>query len=299
VAGGTGRGPVGEVDARSAVDPGYAERAAAAIRSRVGATPAVAVILGSGLGGYAEGLGDPVTVRFEEIPGFPRSSVPGHDGRFVLGTRGGVPLVAQAGRLHLYEGLPAPVVAFPVRVLAALGVRALVVTNAAGGLNPAFAPGDLMLIADHLSLQWESPLRGRGPALDATRFTDMAGPYSRRLLDAAAGAARREGIPGVRVGVYCGVRGPAYETPAEVAMIRKLGGDAVGMSTVPEVIAARHAGMEVLGVAAIANRAASAGGAPLSHADVLAAVTASAERAGRLLDAVLPELAGPGDSNPE
>jgi purine-nucleoside phosphorylase len=279
--------------------PEPVERAAAAIRSRSSVSPAVAVILGSGLGGYADGLEDAVAVPFEEVPGFPRSTVPGHAGRFVLGSRRGIPVIVQAGRLHLYEGYPARVVAFPVRVLRALGTRVLVATNAAGGVHPSLRPGDLMLVTDHLSLQWRSPLRGRGPSLDASRFVDLGEPYSRRLLEAAHDAARREGIPRVGSGVYCGVLGPCYETPAEVEMIRKLGGDAVGMSTVPEVIAAAHAGMEVLGIAAIANRAASRAGAALSHRDVLAAVAASAERVRGLIDAVLPDLVRLGAPRPE
>jgi purine-nucleoside phosphorylase len=278
------------------------ERAAEAIRGRIAAakgpvrpeaSPRAALVLGSGLGDYVQGLDDPISIPFAEIPGFPSSSVTGHPGRLVFGRRAGIPVIVQAGRYHLYEGLGAAEVAFPVRVFHALGVRVLVVTNAAGGVAPHLRPGDLLLLEDHIHLQFRNPLRGRGPLVDRTRFVDLARPYAPRLVEAARSAALAARIPRVLTGTYWSTLGPSYETPAEVRMIRRLGGDAVGMSTVNEVLVARQLGLEVLGIACIANLAAGLGSSRLSHEDVLRTVADAAGRMGRLLDATLPVLAGP------
>ncbi len=265
-------------------------RAADFLSSRVDGKPRVAVAMGSGLGSYAEGLERARSVPFEEIPGFPESTVRGHAGRLVFGDRAGVPVIVQSGRFHVYEGIPAARVAFPVRVLHAMGVRIYVVTNAAGGLGSHLRPGDLLVIEDHMHLQFRSPLRGRGPLVDATRFVDLARPYAPRLIDLAAEVARRLALPRVFTGVYVSVIGPAYETAAEVSMLRKLGGDAVGMSTVPEVLTARQLGMEVLGLSAITNLAAGVSEGRLTHEDVLQTAEKTSKKMARLLDALLPAL---------
>jgi len=265
-------------------------RGAEFLASRVDATPGVALALGSGLGSYAEGVDRARSVPFEEIPGFPRSTVPGHAGRLVFGERAGVPVVVQSGRFHVYEGIPAARVAFPVRVLHSLGVRTYVVTNAAGGLGSHLRPGDLLVIEDHMHVQFRSPLRGRGPMVDATRFVDLAHPYAPRLIDLVLGAAERLAVPRVFTGVYASVLGPAYETAAEVSMLRGLGADAVGMSTVPEVLTARQLGMDVLGLSAITNLAAGVSREPLTHEDVLRIAEETSKRMALLLDAVLPAI---------
>jgi purine-nucleoside phosphorylase len=274
------------------------DAAVAAARRRAAATPRVALILGSGLGAYAEGFTEAWEIPYTQVPGIPAASVQGHGGKFVGGMRSGVSVVAQAGRLHPYEGHSPSIVGFPLRVMHGLGARILIVTNAAGGVGAAMDPGVLMLIADHVNFQFAGPLRGRGPLVDGDRLVDLSEPYSRRLLALAAEAARAARIPGVRTGVYWGNQGPAYETPAEVRMIRSLGGDAVGMSTVPEVVTARHLGMDVLGVACIANRAAGLSAVPLSHADVIAQVSENRERLTVLLDAVLDAVHAAMGGNP-
>jgi purine-nucleoside phosphorylase len=265
-------------------------RAADFLTSRVEVRPRVAVAMGSGLGSYAEGLDRARSVPFEDIPGFPSSTVRGHAGRLVFGERAGVPIVVQAGRFHVYEGISAARVAFPVRVLHAIGVRTYVVTNAAGGLGSHLRPGDVLVIEDHMHLQFRSPLRGRGPLLDATRFVDLARPYAPRLIDLAEDSARRLALPRVHTGVYVSVLGPSYETAAEVRMLRTLGGDAVGMSTVPEVLTARQLGMDVLGLSAITNLAAGVSTARQSHEEVLRVAEKTAETMATLLDALLPAL---------
>jgi purine-nucleoside phosphorylase len=265
-------------------------RAADFLLSRTDGKPRTAVAMGSGLGSYALGLDRAQSVPFEEIPGVPTSTVSGHAGRLVFGERAGVPLVVQSGRFHVYEGIPAARVAFPVRVLHAIGVRTYVVTNAAGGLGSHLRPGDLLVIEDHLHFQFRSPLRGRGPLLDATRFVDLARPYAPRLLDLAQDTARRLALPRVFTGVYASVLGPAYETAAEVRMLRQLGGDAVGMSTVPEVLTARQLGMDVMGLSAITNLAPGVGTERLTHEDVLRIAEKTSEKLALLLNALLPAL---------
>lgn len=272
-------------------DPGLIEGAAAAVRRRSGIRPRVAWVIGSGLGSLAGLLDERTDIDFGEIPGFPAATVAGHAGKLVLGRLEGLPVVAQAGRLHLYEGYPASETVIPVRTMAALGARVLVVLNASGGMNPDFEPGDIMVIEDHVNLQFRSPLRGSGPLVDRDRFVDLAEPYSKRLRRLVRETALDLGMTGVRAGVYCGVLGPSYETRAEIALLRKLGAHAVGMSTAAEVIAARHAGMEVLGLSCISNKAAGLSTAPLSHQEVLRVTADMESRVQRLVTGVLRRLA--------
>ena len=244
-----------------------AGRAAAAIRNRSDVQPSIAVVLGSGLGGLAAKITHAVRIPFGDIPGFPEATVVGHEGAVMVGTLGGREIVALSGRFHVYEGHPAALAAFPVRVFHALGARDLFVSNAAGGISPKLAVGDLMIIADHLNLMGTNPLVGALQPGDI-RFPDMTDAYDpgfRRLL---RNAAEQLGIT-LREGVYAGLLGPSYETPSEVKMLRMLGADAVGMSTVPEVIVARALKMRVAGVSCITNAAAGVTGAALSHAEVL------------------------------
>jgi purine-nucleoside phosphorylase len=256
---------------------GGVERAARAIASRIaGRTPRIALILGSGLGGLARELDAPAEIAFGEVPGFPAASVSGHAGVVAAGLLAGVPVLAFAGRFHMYEGHSADTAALPVRVSHALGVRTLFVSNAAGGVNRSFRPGDLMLISDHINLMFRNPLTGAVRSGE-TRFPDMSEPYDLGLLALLRDAAHAEGIA-VREGVYAGLLGPSYETLAEVKMLATLGADAVGMSTVPEVIAARALGMRVAGVSCITNAAAGLGDAPLDHQEVLDVTTKGAEK---------------------
>jgi purine-nucleoside phosphorylase len=244
-----------------------ASRAAAAIRSRADLNPTIGVILGSGLGGLSRKIGDAVRIPFVDIPGFPEATVVGHEGAVIVGTLGGRDIVALSGRFHVYEGHPAALAAFPVRVFRALGARDLFVSNAAGGISPKLAVGDLMVISDHLNLMGTNPLVGDLQEGDI-RFPDMTDAYDPGLRRVLRTTAERLGIT-LREGVYAGVLGPSYETPAEVKMLRLLGADAVGMSTVPEVIVARALRMRVAGVSCITNAAAGVTGAALSHAEVL------------------------------
>ncbi|MBX6395062.1 MAG: purine-nucleoside phosphorylase [Alicyclobacillaceae bacterium] len=241
---------------------------AEALRKKVSRQPRVALILGSGLGDLAESFADAVAIPYADIPEFPVSTVVGHAGRLVFGRLGEVPVVAMQGRFHLYEGYTPEQVAFPVRVLRALGAEILIVTNAAGGIHWDFRPGDLMLIRDHLNLTGKNPLVGPNDDALGPRFPDMSAAYDRDLLELARRVGRDLGIP-LKEGVYAGLLGPTFETPAEIRMLRMLGADAVGMSTVTEVIAARHAGMRVLGISCISNMAAGILDQPLTHEEVI------------------------------
>jgi purine-nucleoside phosphorylase len=241
------------------------EECVAAIAAKV--PPKVGVILGSGLGAFADGLEDKRAIAYSELPHFPRSSVQGHAGRLVLGNVGGEPVVAMQGRVHFYEGYPPAQVAFPARVLCRLGIRTLVVTNAAGSINLAYRPGDLMAITDHLNMSGFNPLNGPNDDRLGPRFPDMSHAYDPELTRALAGCAKSAGIE-LKQGVYAMVPGPSYETPAEIRMLRGLGADAVGMSTVPEVIAANHMGVKVVGVSCLTNLAAGIGDKPLTHEEV-------------------------------
>jgi purine-nucleoside phosphorylase len=241
------------------------------VRGKADLAPAAGVILGSGLGGLAERLEGGVVIPYEEIPYFPTARVAGHPGRLVVGTlRAGertVGVVAMQGRVHGYEGWSAEDVAFGARVLCGLGVRALLVTNAAGGVNPSFQPGDLVRIVDHLNLSGQNPLAGENDERLGPRFPDLSDAWDPRLGALLDEAAQESGVP-LRAGVYACMAGPSYETPAEVRMLRLLGADLVGMSTVPEVIAARHMGVPVAGLSVVTNYAAGLGRKALSHAEV-------------------------------
>jgi purine-nucleoside phosphorylase len=245
-----------------------AREAAAVVRERLGVqSPACGIVLGSGLGALADDLEDARRIPFAEVPGFPTATVAGHAGALIAGALGGREVVALAGRFHMYEGHPAALAGFPVRVLHALGADTLFVSNAAGGVRRTLAPGDLMIIADHVNLMFRNPLIG--PLQDGdVRFPDMSDAYDRDLRVRLREAARSIGVA-VQEGVYFGLLGPSYETPTEVRMLERLGADAVGMSTVPEVIVAKALGMRVAGVSCITNLACGIGQHPLNHAEVL------------------------------
>ncbi len=265
------------------------------VRGKIDAPPAAAIVLGSGLAGFADRLEGAITIPYGEIPGFPASRVAGHPGRLVVGELasdgGRVVVAAMQGRVHVYEGWAPDDVAFGARVLCGLGVRALVVTNAAGGVNPSFAPGDLVRIADHLNLSGQSPLVGDNDERVGPRFPDMTEAYDPRLGAMLDESAARVGVP-LRQGVYACVLGPSYETPAEIRMLRTLGADMVGMSTVPEVIAARHMGVPVCGISVVTNLAAGLSPRRLAHAEVEAAAERVRERLGALVADFLPRAAG-------
>lgn len=232
-----------------------------------GFRPTLGVILGSGLGAFAESLQRPISIEYSQLPGFPTSSVAGHAGRLILGFRGQLPIVAMQGRVHFYEGYTPSQVTFPTRVLARLGIQHLTVTNAAGGINVGFKVGDLMAITDHLNLTGYNPLVGPNIEALGPRFPDMSHAYEPSALKILQAAAQAEGVA-LREGVYVGLSGPCYETPAEIRMLRTLGGDAVGMSTVPEVIVAAHMGIPVTGISCITNMAAGVTANKLSHDEV-------------------------------
>jgi len=263
-----------------------AEAAAALIRTRCGAAPEVAVVLGSGLGSFAEALRDPVVLPYDEVPHWPTSRVAGRAGCLVVGSLSGRRVAALSGRVHVYEGHDPGTVAFGVRVLGRLGVPRLVLTNAAGGIDTRLSPGALMAIDDHINLIG-NPLTGANDDRFGPRFPDMTEVYSSRLRALADEAARARRIV-LAHGVYAGVPGPSYETPAEIRSLRAIGADAVGMSTVPEAIAARHQGLEVLGISCITNMAAGVLPGPLAHDEMLEV----ARRAGRDLVALLEDLLG-------
>lgn len=243
--------------------------AAAAIRARAGAreAPVCGIVLGSGLGGLAERIENATRIPFSHVPGFPVATVAGHAGQVILGQLGGREVVAFAGRFHMYEGHDAALAAFPVRVIHALGARVYFASNAAGGVRRSFMPGDLMVVADHMNLMFRNPLAGPLQAGDE-RFPDMSDPYDPALRQLLHDAGRSVGVP-LQDGVYCGLLGPTYETPAEVRMLERLGVDAVGMSTVPEVIVARALGMRVAAVSCITNKAAGLSIETLHHGEVM------------------------------
>jgi purine-nucleoside phosphorylase len=250
---------------------------------------AVGVILGSGLGAFAEHLEGATALPYEEIPGFPSSGVVGHAGRLVIGTVGGREACVMQGRAHLYEGWSMDEVVLPIRAFARLGIPKLVITNAAGGLDPAFTPGDLMVIRDHLNLTGRNPLVGENLDALGPRFPDLSQAYPAPMRTLAHDTARRCGLT-LREGIYMGLLGPSYETPTEVKMFRLLGADAVGMSTVNEVIAAAHAGVQVLGLSCITNLAAGISDTPIEHAEVTDTGARVASDFVRLLAALVPAL---------
>jgi purine-nucleoside phosphorylase len=245
------------------------QAAAAFVRERAPATPDIAIVLGSGLGDFASHVADPVVIPYEAIPGWPRSTVVGHAGKLVVGQVRGRRVAVLAGRAHFYEGHPMETVVFATRVVAMLGVKTLLLTNAAGGINTSFSEGVLMVIDDHLNLMGTNPLVGPNEDRFGPRFPDMTEVYAKRLRAVADRAAAKNGLA-IAHGIYAGLHGPSYETPAEIRYLRTIGADAVGMSTVAEAIVARHMGMEVLGISCITNMAAGVLPQPLNHAEVMA-----------------------------
>jgi purine-nucleoside phosphorylase len=260
------------------------------IRAKDPRIPQVGAVLGSGLGDFADAVAEPTIIPYTDIPHFKRAGVAGHAGRLVMGKVGPVIVAVLQGRIHYYEGHDIGDVVFPVRVLAALGVRSILLTNAAGGINPEFRPGDLMIIRDHINLTGLNPLRGANDERLGPRFPDMSAAYDPAFQEIIAAALEDSGLPSRR-GVYAGLSGPSYETPAEIRMLAALGADAVGMSTVTEAISARHMGLRVAGISCISNLAAGLSAQPLSHREV----TETGERVKadfiRLLKRVIPLLA--------
>ncbi|WP_309118728.1 purine-nucleoside phosphorylase [Paenibacillus sp.] len=268
--------------------------AAAYLESRTSVRPEIALVLGSGLGVLADSIQDAVTVDYADIPHFPVSTVEGHAGELLIGTLAGKPVLLMKGRFHMYEGYGAETVSFPVRVMKALGVKTLLVTNAAGGINASFQPGDLMLISDHINWMFRNPLIGPNDPEVGVRFPDMSEAYSKRLRALARRVGESVGVT-FQEGVYAGLLGPTYETPAEIRMLRTLGADAVGMSTVPETIAARHSGIEVLGISCISNMAAGMLDQPLSHQEVMETAEKVRETFIRVVTGIVAELPGSSD----
>jgi purine-nucleoside phosphorylase len=246
-----------------------AQRAAQVIHSRTQAEPSVAIVLGSGLGAFADDLTDAISIAYNEIPGFARATVEGHAGRLVIGKAEGVPIAAMQGRFHFYEGYAPEEVTFPIRVLKLLGVQTLILTNAAGSLNTEFTPGSLMVITDHINLMGMNPLIGPNDERFGPRFPDLTSTYDPDLQNIVIDEARAIDLD-LRRGVYAALAGPSYETPAEIHMVRTLGADAVGMSTVPEAIVARHMDMRVIGISCITNLAAGVSNRPVDHSQVIA-----------------------------
>lgn len=265
------------------------QQTAAFLRERGVTNPRVAIILGSGLGAFAERFQD-VCLPYDEIPDWPPVGVQGHGGTFRCGKVGDADVVCLQGRAHYYEGHPPELVTFPTRVLGALGVRTLLITNAAGGMNPGFRPGDLMVITDHINLMGFNPLRGPHDDRFGQRFPDMTRVYDRDVCDVLIRNSVTLGVPAA-TGIYVALAGPSYETPAEIRMLRTLGADAVGMSTVPEAIVANQMGLRVGGISCITNLAAGITGERLSHEEVTETSNRVAESFAALLEASIPNLA--------
>jgi purine-nucleoside phosphorylase len=275
--------------ALSATPYARAFEAARYLRSRLGAVPDVLTVLGSGLGAFAGSLTDPVTIDYATIPHWPVPTVTGHAGRLVAGLCGSRPVLLLSGRSHRYEGRSLEDITFGIRVAGLLGVKTVVLTNAAGGINPDFAVGDLMVIDDHINLMGVNPLTGPNDERFGPRFPDMSEVYARRLRSLAHDVGRELGDR-LQHGVYLAVSGPSYETPAEIVAFRTLGADAVGMSTVPEAVVARHMNLEVLGLSCISNLAAGMLPQSLSEAEVLETTARVRDRFVRLLEALLGRL---------
>src|SRR6202049_8133 len=267
-----------------------AESAAAFILSKTTLRPKIGLVLGSGLGSFADDLSDAVRIPYAEIPTFPRATAIGHAGQLAIGKSGGVPIAVMQGRVHLYEGYSAAEVAFPTRVLGRAGIRALILTNAAGGINVEYGQGALVVLRDHINLQGQNPLTGAYDERFVPRCPDMTYTSAKRYREIALEEARRLSIP-PREGVYSALAGPSYETPAEIRYLRTIGADLVGMSTVPEVIAARHSDMRVLGISCVTNAAAGILDQPLNHREVLETVARVKGDFVALLRALLPRIA--------
>lgn len=254
-------------------------------------TPRVAVVLGSGLGGVAETLQDGVDIPYSEIPHFVSSTVQGHEGKLLIGSIGGVDVALMKGRVHFYEGYSMDQVTLPIRVFSLMGITSVILTNAAGGAAPHLAPGSLMAITDHINLMGGNPLRGPNDERFGPRFPDMTAAYTPSYLEAAHAVAREIDVV-LFEGVYMALRGPSYETPAEIRMMRKLGADAVGMSTVPEVIVARHCGMKVLAVSCITNIAAGMSSAQIDHSEVMVVGERAGKQLSELIVRLIPKIVG-------
>ncbi len=267
-----------------------ADRAAKFILSKTKLRPKIALVLGSGLGAFADGLTNATRIPYEKIPDFPSSTAIGHAGRLVIGKAGGIAIAAMQGRVHFYEGYSAQEVTFPMRVFGRLGIRAAILTNAAGGINLAFNQGALVVIRDHINLQDTNPLIGPNDERFGPRFPDMTESYAKPYREIALAEAKRLGIE-VHEGVYAALSGPNYETPAEIRYLRTIGADLVGMSTVPEVIVARHMGIRVLGISCVTNMAAGILDRPLDHTEVLATTERVKGQFIALLQAVIRPIA--------
>ena len=263
--------------------------AAKYIRSRINASPEIGVVLGSGLGSFADKLKGAIEVDYKDIPGFPVSTVKGHAGKLICGSIGNKTILAMKGRFHYYEGYDVSRVVFYVWVFRLLGINSLLITNAAGGINKDYKPGDLMIIRDHISFFAPSPLRGENLNEFGERFPDMTEVYSRKLIETAREVAMDLQID-IKEGVYAFTQGPMYETPAEIRALRILGADAVGMSTVPETIAAKHAGMDILGISCITNMASGILDKSLNHAEVVSAAKEAEHKFSSLVAGVIEKL---------
>jgi purine-nucleoside phosphorylase len=260
-----------------------------AVRARTGLVPEAGIVLGSGLGGLADDLEEAIAIPFEDLPGWPAATAPGHVGRLLLGRLSGTPVVMLQGRFHVYEGNDPGLVVQPVLLFRRLGARLVVLTNAAGGIDPTFGPGTLMVIRDHLNLTGRTPLLGPNADAIGPRFQDLTAAWDPELREGLLAAGRAEGVE-LTEGVYAGLLGPQYETPSEVRMLRTLGADAVGMSTVLECIAARWTGLRVCGVSLVTNAGAGYTGEPLSHEEVLAAGAEAGPRLARVIRRFVAQL---------
>ena len=267
-----------------------AGRAAGFIFSRTALRPKIALVLGSGLGAFADEFSGGTKIPYAKIPHFPQSTAIGHAGQLVIGKVGAIPVAGMQGRVHLYEGYSVKDVAFPIRVFARMGVKAVILTNAAGGIKREFVQGKLVVIKDHINLQGLNPLSGPNDERFGVRFPDMTSAYDRRFREMTLGEGNRMGM-GMDEGVYAALPGPNYETPAEIRYLREIGADLVGMSTVPEVIAARHSGMRVLGISCVTNAAAGILDQPLNHLEVLETAERVKGQFIGLLKAIIPRIA--------
>jgi purine-nucleoside phosphorylase len=267
-----------------------AEAAAQLIFSKTSLRPKIALVLGSGLGAFADEFSNATKIPYSEVPHFPQSTAIGHAGQLVLGTVNEIPVAGMQGRVHLYEGYSVQEAAFPIRVFARMGIAAVILTNAAGGIKREFTQGQLVVIKDHINLQGVNPLSGPNDERFGPRFPDMTVAYDRRFREIAVGSGNRNGI-GLYEGVYAALAGPSYETPAEIRYLQTIGADLVGMSTVPEVIAARHSGMRVLGISCVTNAAAGILDKPLNHLEVLETTERVRSQFIALLKVVIPRIA--------
>jgi len=286
--------PIGKQNARKKTTRNHefasAEAAARFIASKTKFRPQIALVLGSGLGAFADEFSAAVRIPYAKIPHFPQSTAIGHAGQLVLGKVDDIDVVAMQGRVHLYEGYSAKEVAFPIRVFARMGVKAVILTNAAGGIRKEFTQGRLVAITDHINLQGSNPLTGANEDKFGQRFPDMTAAYDKDFRQIALSHAKRLGMD-LGEGVYAALAGPSYETPAEIRYLRTIGADLVGMSTAPEVIAARHSGIRVLGISCVTNAAAGVLDQPLNHLDVLATAERVKEHFMGLLRAIIPAIA--------